>query len=508
MPPIPGDFPYPEGFGMGDLSMMLDVSVAAGLGADPTGSDTAGVAVAADPRREYVAAALVPGGFGYGWEGAFLGKDAYRPWHSTLEYRQMLDTPAPGRSFNALRFGALSGGVTTTPAVDPADDAGPGDDIEADMAAEIADSNRRTLLAWKTPVVQVLYEAMEAMVFGHKLAEPVADDIEGGPDDGLLAVHSVKFKPRMSYRFRVDRRMNVVAIHAVTVDDQGQTSWELMDPDHFAWLTWDGRDGDPRGLSIYRMAVPAFRRLELLWRDIMLGWRQFGVPMTYGTTAEGARMVPDVDRHGKPKVGPGVTAEFAMARMMNEMQNGSKVAGPYGSAIKVVESTKDATVVAGAISVLEDQQVGSILLQVRATTEAKHGSRADSQTGQDIMGTVIQYIRTWLEGWLRAIFVRQNTWNYGEAIALRLTPRFSLGDAEHQDWSALMTAFATLFQGGGCTLTAMQEVYAKMGLTAPKIGDLLVTPNGVIKLEIADTPAPDPASPTTPEPAPAQAVAA
>jgi hypothetical protein len=113
------------------------------------------------------------------------------------------------------------------------------------MAAEIAESNMRLLHAMRTPLPLVLYEGLESMVEGHMLGEPVAEDVAGGPDDGLLAIGSFRWKPRENYRFRVDAAMNVVGISGQAISEDGRTTeWKTFEPDGFRWLTWDPYRGD------------------------------------------------------------------------------------------------------------------------------------------------------------------------------------------------------------------------------------------------------------------------
>lgn len=480
------------GYGYGfDTSATLDVSIGT-----PNGEP---IPVVADPRREYVSSNQifdVDRGF-LAIEDRFGGPLA---WHGVAEYERMYHTPAVGSSFNALRAAVLSNGINLLPAVKPQSERAKsgqigGTDLEADMAAEICESNARTINAWETPADLVIWEHMEDMFLGHVLSEIVADDIVGGPDDGLLAIKAVKPKPRNSYRFRVDRAMNVLSIGALSFDDAtGSTSWQQFDADKFAWSTWDSHRGDPRGRSCFRMAHYHWRLLMDLWPEVWKGWRQFGVPMLWGNTAPGAKMVDRVGKDGKPLAGAGVTAEFAMAMKLQSMRAGDAAAGPFDSSVKVIESTKDASVASGGIDILEGQIIRSILLQLRATTEAQHGSKADSQTGQDIMGTLVRFVRKGRERFLRQLLMRQNTWNYGDDIARRLTPLVDLGGTEHMDFPANSAGVATLFQSSYFTDSQLPYVDTFLGMPQRQAGEMRVGPNGTMP----DGPAPDPKAPTEP----------
>jgi hypothetical protein len=478
-----------------DLSSSLDI----GLGVGTPSGDPA--PVVADPRTEYVASAgaiEVDRGF-LAIEDSVGGPLA---WHGVRVYQQMIHTPVVGSSFNALRAGTLSNPVNLLPAVRTSTSPGPsaqqaGSNVEADMAAEIATSNRRLLEAWETPLPMVLWEMMEAMYLGHTLAEIVADDVEGGPDDGLLAIKAIKPKPRSTYQFRVDRANNVVAIKAQTFDAEGRIDWQAFDPGHFAWLTWDPHRGDPRGRSCFRMAHYHWRLLMDLWPEVWKGWQQFGTPWVYGTTAPGAKMVTPLDKAGNALPGKGVTAEAAAAGSLQQMRNGKVAVGPNGSDAKILESGKDSSIAAGGIGLLEGQIVRSILLQMMATVEAKHSSKAHGEIGQDIMGTLVRVIRMWLERFLRSLLIRQNTWNYGEDIARRLTPIVDLGGTEHQDFSANAAGVGVLYQASYFTASQLPYVDTFLGLPQRQPGDARVGPTGVVP----DVSPVDPNAAAAPDPA-------
>jgi hypothetical protein len=415
----------------------------------------------------------------------------------------MYNTPVVGSSFDALRAGVLANEVNLLPAVvSTSTPAGPGQKvgggIEAALAAEICDSNRRLLLAWETPVDDVLWEHMEDMYLGHVLSEVIADDVASGPDGGLLAIKAVKPKPRSTYQFRVDRGNNVTAIKAQAFDENGNVTWQVFEPNHFVWSTWDSHRGDPRGRSCFRKAHYHWRLLMDLWPEVWKGWQQFGTPWVYGTTAEGAKMVPPTDLKGNTLPGRGTTAEAAAAGALQGMRNGKVAVGPYGSDAKILESAKDSSIAAGGIGLLEGQIVRSILLQMMATVEAKHSSKAHGEIGQDIMGTLIRVVRKKRENFLRRLLRLQNTWNYGDDIARRLTPIVDLGGTEHQDFAANASGVGVLYQSSYFTASQLPFVDTFLGLPQRQPGDQRVGPTGIVP-DVA------PVDPNAAVPAPAAA---
>lgn len=450
-----GDYPIGE-YPLAQIgSGVIDIAV----GATPA-------PVAVPPRAEVVASApdaVDP------WVAELCGMPGIDRrglgWHSRAVYARMDDCPPVGASFNALRAAVLAGKVDLIPAVD--DTAAAGDDADAALAAEVCASNRRTIRAMDTALDLVLHEVMgEAMKFGHSIPELVFDDVRGGPDAGLWYVRAIK--PRRGCTFRVDRGMNVVGIAATTYAADGTTEHRVLDPAHFAPLAWDMHHGDPRGRSCYRMAVDAWRRLEELWPDCMEGWKDFGRPFLVGTAPP--NMIQDFarDDQGKPIPGkPALTPPQQMARSLQGGRRNRNLGLDHGATVDVVESQKDSSIVAGAIGELEAQIVKAILLQTRATIEAKHGSRADSETGENIMGAMVRFIRKWLERWVRSVLMRQNELNYGPDLARRLTPLVDLGSTEHQDFAANAAAVAQLAAAGIIQPSQYPAIFLMLGMTAP-----------------------------------------
>ena len=475
-----------------------------GLGTAVGPVDPATPAVRTDPREDYVASGPLAS-----WDAGDemdreLALDGPTGWHGLGKYRAMYRTPAAGSSFNALRAAVLAAPIGLLPAVKRAGrPAAPGqeqgDDVEAQMAAQVADSNRRLLDRWEVSADEVAWELMEAMYLGHVMAEVEADDVSGGPDDGLLAVTGLRTLPRENYRFLVDKAGRVARIGALAIDGR----WRQFATDSFAWLTWDPHRGDPRGRSCFAMAYYHWRMLMDLWPEVYKGYRQFGVPMMWGHTAPGAaQMMPETNDDGSYRAGGRpVSAQHLMLRQMVRMAGGSKACGPDGSGIEVIESSKDSSVAAGGITILEGQVIRTILLQIRATVEAKHGSKADSETGQDILGTLVRFVRKWLERFFRSVLMKQNEWNYGIDIARRLTPLVNMGEHEHQDFASEVGAVASLFQSGFFQADQLGSLDERWGFQQRTQGGVRVGPNGAISDELPPEPV---AGTAAPEAAPAE----
>jgi hypothetical protein len=308
--------------------------------------------------------------------------------------------------------------------------------------------------------------ALEALTKRHKLAEPILELATDGPDKGKRRLARVKTKPHWAYAFEVDRAMNVTAIK--TTDASGRQ--RRLDPEHFVWLTWDSKDGNPVGTSALDAAHHAWSLLVKLWPEAFKGWRMFGTPSVVGKKANSEKVVQREEGQ-KP-----IKAKDAMAAGLVRWQNGSVMVVGQDDEVDVVESARDGATINAAIALLEGQIIRSILLQIRATVEARHGSRADSETGQDILGTLVRYIRSWLcSMWRQVLWILVEA-NYGEDVADRLTPEVSLGKIEPHDFAAFAGAVALLHQSGFFTEAQLPSIDAMLDLPPRKPGDPRVRP--------------------------------
>lgn len=425
----------------------------------------------ADPEKEYVAAYGPRATLEVEPFGNYSPLCRRQPLHVL---RAMTMAPVIGSSLSALCAGTLSGGFVVTPAI--RDKAPADDDADAAEAERAVEECLHSAFRLERPLEVWAWETLHAALSeGHKLSEVVMEPIAEGPFAGSYGLKALKTKPRWSCRFRVDAAMNVVAVSCWTVDGK----WEDLDPDHFAWLTWDMRDGDPRGNPVLDACFHAFNMLMQLWPEFFVGNRKFGTPSLFITTSpHSAKMVPPRDpKTGQPIPGAApVTAETAAARTGESLKNGATVAMPPDSTAKVIESTRDGVGMNNAIGVLEAQIVRAILLQVRATMESKHGSRADSETGQDVLGTLLRHIRNCLCQPVRKVFHGLLEANHGRDYADRFTPHVGLGRIEPQDFVAYATAIAVLWQAGYFVEEQLGELDAAMNLAQRRSGQKRVGP--------------------------------
>lgn len=349
-------------------------------------------------------------------------------------YRNMLrGDPVVSASINVLKAGVLEDGVTLAPAV--TDETADG----YDQAQEIHAFCCGVLDNLPVPLIDVLYNMLDALVYGNKVAE-----LTYRQDGGALVLDSIKVKPRQATAFVVDQFYNVLGLvgrmpgtagSLVISTDDNPT---LLPLDKFAVLTFRPRDNDPRGTSILRPAYNGWWLKQQAWVEFMKYLIQFASASVWATTAQDARKAPGAT------VSP---QEELLAQLMN-FRNGAAIAVPYGTAINLLASTGEGRAFHAAFDLFNREMVTGILHQTRATMEAQHGSRADSETGQDVLDTLVRQVKKSVQRMVqRDILTPLTRYNYGDAAAA-LTPVLSLGTVEEQDRTGMWQALAALVTSG------------------------------------------------------------
>ena len=154
-----------------------------------------------DPKTEYVS------GGGVSWLAQYLATlppfidDVTRDFGDDL-YDRMMRDPQIASSINTIKNGILANGVSlpavTLPTTDkPTTDGMTICEPHADqpLADEIAAFCQRLLDNLDTPLHDVLWNMLDALAYGHKVAEKIYGDGQG-EDAGKLVLIKLKVKPR------------------------------------------------------------------------------------------------------------------------------------------------------------------------------------------------------------------------------------------------------------------------------------------------------------------------
>lgn len=381
-------------------------------------------------------------------------------------YDRMLVDAQVSACVSILKAAILEEGVALAPAVD---------DKAADgyaRAVEIRDAAEAMLEDLATPLDDVLWDLLNSLAFGNRVAEQVYE-LGPGPDGrAILRLRALKVKPRRSTAFVVDRFMNVLGLLA-DVGGRGRASTSIHDvrPDEilprekFAVLTFRPRDADPRGTSILRPAYDPWWRKRQVMVEYVKYLAQFAGPSLVGFTAEDAE--DGVAEDGAPR-----TAEELMLEALLAFQNGTATVFGHGASVTPIEMQGDGKAFLDAVAGCNLEITKAVLTQQLATEEGQHQARAAAQVHQDVLDTLIRQgkrgvvrmlARDVLRTWVR--------WNWGDA-AIPLAPIPSLGTTERRDVPALMSAIAALTRAGYPHPSQYPAIDALLGLP---IRDLTAT---------------------------------
>lgn len=382
-------------------------------------------------------------------------------------YERMLLDPQVIAVVNVLRASIIADGARL---------ASPVGDQDADGFAHgmaICDFCCAVLEDLETPLDDVLWDLLKAIALGSRVAEEVYDETQL-QQKGRLVLKALKPKPRHSVAFVTDAFLNIQGILG-TIPGQGRGLGmgtfaigqspppNLLPRSKFAVLSFRPENHDPRGTTVLRPAYGPWWSKQQAWQEYLKYLSQFASPSLIGTTAENA------EKGGGTKItmpdGTKKTPSEVLLDTLLAFQNGTALAVPYGTVVKALEVNGNGLPFLNAIKLCDQQITIAVLHQTRATMEAENGSRADSETAQDILGTIVRQARRSVALMLRRDVLRPMVAvNYGDTAAAKLTPTVSLGVVEQQDMAALYTAVANLARAGYLHPSQYSELDERLNL--------------------------------------------
>jgi hypothetical protein len=263
----------------------------------------------------------------------------------------------------------------------------------------------------------------------------------------------VTVKPRRAVAFVVDAFQRVIALKAIIPGQPGFIAADALfvgnldaDPtvlprEKFAILTNRPKDADPRGTSDLRPAYTPWWLKQQVWADRLRALAQFGGPSLIGELPPGA--LPRKDSTGKT-----VDPATGFAQDLEAFRNGKVVVHANGAKVTPLSLPLAGDAFRHAIQDCDGAIVKAVLTQDLATNEARHGTRAQAQVHQDVLGTLKRQKKQAVVRMVRMDILRHWVrYNWG-AAAIPLTPKVSLGDTEEQDFATKATAVATLYSSG------------------------------------------------------------
>lgn len=435
-------------------------------------------------------------------------------------YEQMLKDPHVVSALNLLKSGVLQGDLECQPVdIEVARQTVP--DATPEMISRITSFCQRVLDDLETPMMDVLWDMLDGIAYGNKIAEivyqlvdresvyeqevdaepmaepefrvtpgtdpvqslksgePVDEDqeqrlirrsAEGKPADkqlivqkekrAYLEIKSIKVKPRRSLAFVVDDYMNIVGFLG-NVSGQGfpvSTGTLMVDPsktpnmmpvEKFMWFTFRSSNSDPRGRPLFRPSYNAWWFKQQIWPEYLKYLSQFASASLIGYLPEDAQGGAQFDAiTGMAIDGSWVRPDQEMLATMLKLRNSSAAVFPNGAKVEPLQVSGDGEPLLKAFDMLNREIVQGALHQTRATMEAEHGSKADSQTGAGFVEVIIQQIKGMVVRMIRRDLLKPLVkYNFGEPY-VSLAPSLSLGSVEQGNFGSDASAVATLVKSG------------------------------------------------------------
>jgi hypothetical protein len=370
-------------------------------------------------------------------------------------YETMMLDPKVAASVNYLKSASLTGGIRVIPSIlAPPERKEP--DPDAPSAADVAKAKEvATFCQWNLrrldrPLEETLREMLDALPYGHKLAEQTYEVAPDEDYEGKLALRSVKPKARETWSYVVDPWMNVLGIRP-EMGAAPEAGMQLLPREKFAILAWDPRNGDPRGTSILRPAYEAWNLKTKMFPGYYQFTQTFASPNVIGKVGKDSPDVPvtDVPAYKGPADGGFLSAAQVMGWQLERFANARWLVVNGDDEVTLVYPTTKGEAHLAGFDFANREIVSAILGTTTGTEEALHDSRAISQTGQDTIGLLVRRIK----GVLARLVEWDLLWNlvrynYGRDVADKFTPTVTLGDIEHQDFAATGATCASLRTAG------------------------------------------------------------
>lgn len=393
-------------------------------------------------------------------------------------YREMLKDPVIVSSLEAVKRATLANGIKLNPAITDKKDK------RFNKSAKVRDFCQQALDGMQEPIEQVAYDMLSALEHGNSRAEIVMKE-----EGGLLTLDRLKVKPRRVLAFVMDAYSNLLGFCFLkpgeyrplyTTEWLGKEALDRLLPRSKIWLmTWKKQHGDPRGQSILRAAYTPWEMKRHLYPEMMRYAAQFGSPSIVGkvgpTSAETQVVDPNTGQIEKDDQGNDVygSAKQALLRGILAFRNGYGLVIDGDQEVDILQAASNGdTVFQSMLGTFDKQIVTAILLQTRATMEAEHGSRADSQTGQDTLQLLVQGVKGMVEDSLRRDVLM--TLLEVNNMDTSLCPFVSLAETADNDFATDAEAIARLYASGFFTPSQIKALAARLGVEPPTDAEIAI----------------------------------
>lgn len=347
-------------------------------------------------------------------------------------------------------------------------------------AAKVAKWVEDQIAGMDRSVELALWESLEALQYGSSFVEivlsPETDDA-GAP---TYRLKDLKTRNRSFYGLLVDRFYNVLgavnrefggAAGAIYTGSQKPDPERMIPREKFILITIDGKYNDPRGNPPLRCVWNPYYLKSQTWTPYLKFLVQFGSPSLVGyTPEEGGGEIEQVDADGNPILEDDgtpaiITDEEDMLDTLLGFGSGTVAVLRGGSKLDIIQSTGEGQAFAAAVDLFDRQIATGILKTARTLFEAKHSSKADSESAADITDVYIAHLQEVISGALERDLVKNIvTIQFGEETARKYCPGVTLKSIPKQDFAKAAGAVAQLWAGKFIHTSQVEEIDNLLGL--------------------------------------------
>jgi hypothetical protein len=392
----------------------------------------------------------------------FLGPKAYD--------RMELDAEV-SKCIRILKTYTLSDGLDVSPAV-------PQQDPLFESAKWIADFVSRSKDNLSISLRDILEQQLDAIKYGHKVAEITYEFKETGTDAGLYHLKHIKTLKQGAVAFVRDKFKNVLGFKVAT--DRGKKNKRVIHRDKFFVLTFRAQDADPRGTSFLKAVYHAWHFKMMVWPEYTTWLKQCAVPGLVGiTSAENDAKNYVRNSDGSYATDPNgnfiaIPATSQLADALAAMRNATAIAIPAGSQVVPVNNSVSSEPFRTGIDVANEEIEMAMLLQTLATSDSRHNTRAASQVAITVLDVLVFDIKNVVVEAFKRDVVRQlllvNIEKLSEKLGitqeqvLSLVPKLTLGDSERRAWAGDIGAVTQAYDSKVIKESQLPGIYRQLGL--------------------------------------------
>jgi len=393
----------------------------------------------------------------------FLGPKAYD--------RMELDAEV-SKCLTILKTYVLSDGMDISPAV-------PEQDTQFFEAAKwISDFLTRSVDNLSIPLRDILEQQLDAMKYGHKVAEVTYEFNETGDDAGLYHLKHIKVLKQGAVAFVRDKFKNILGFRVPTLKEKQRL--RVIPREKFFVLTFRGKDADPRGTSLLKAVYHAWHMKMMVWPEYILWLKQCAVPGLIGTTSA-ENDAKNYVRKANGELATDANGNFIaipatsqLADALQALRNASAIAVPAGSTVTSINNNVSSEPFKTSIDLCNEEIEMALLLQTLATSDSRHNTRAASQTAMTVLDVLVFDIKNIvLEAFKRDVVRRllevnkteiARRFGISEQQVMGLVPKLTLGDSERSAWSKDITAVSAAYTSGVVKESQLPGIYRQLGL--------------------------------------------